>query len=118
MHNTVYGNQLLKYINDKNISNIQLTKKEYVTRESDKNIAIYGCGERMPDYNVIEYIRELFDNPFMPSPTDLMYAAYQKAGIDVDYDDIFPEGIFIEEQSFTYSYIFFLRFFFLSVFIF
>lgn len=27
MHNTVYGNQLLKYINDKNISNIQLTKK-------------------------------------------------------------------------------------------
>lgn len=97
MHNTVYGNQLLKYINDKNISNIQLTKKEYVTRESDKNIAIYGCGERMPDYNVIEYIRELFDNPFMPSPTDLMYAAYQKAGIDVDYDDIFPEDIFIEE---------------------
>ena len=51
----------------------------------------------MPDYNVIEYIRELFDNLFMPSPTDLMYAAYQKAGIDVDYDDIFPEDIFIEE---------------------
>lgn len=25
-----YGNQLLKYINDKNLSNIQLTKKEYV----------------------------------------------------------------------------------------
>ena len=32
MINIRYGNQLLKYINDKNINDIQLTKKEYVKK--------------------------------------------------------------------------------------
>lgn len=49
MHDIVYENELLNYINDKIINDIQLTKKEYVTMDINLNTVTYHCMKR-PTY--------------------------------------------------------------------
>lgn len=91
MHDLHYGNQLLKYINDKNITDIQLSKKEYITMDTNINTAEYSSSKRITDPETLKLLRDFLVNPFMPSGKDLAYALFQSEGMDVDYDEIFAD---------------------------
>ena len=90
MHDIRYGNELLKYINDKNIIDIQLTKKEYVAMENNLNIAEYECMRR-PTPEEIELARKRVADPNILTGKDKLYAFYKSIGYDVDYDEIFAD---------------------------
>ena len=87
-HDVLYGNQLLKYLNDKNISDIQLTKREYSEMINSKT-AQYNCRKRITNPETLELLREFERNPYTPTGKELMYNLYQSIGMDVDYDEIF-----------------------------
>ena len=53
--------------------------------------AEYNCRKRITSPETIELLREFENNPYTPNTKDLMYAFYQKMGIDVDYDEIFAD---------------------------
>lgn len=91
MQDIHYGNQLLKYINDKDIKDIQLSKKEYLTMDNNMMTAEYNCRKRITNPEVIEFAREFENNPNTPHAKDLMYAFYRSIGMDVDYDEIFAD---------------------------
>lgn len=88
MQDLRYGGELLKYINDKNITGIQLSRKEYVAMSNSKN-AEYNCRKRITNPETIRFAREFENNPYTPSARDLMYAFYKSIGMDVEYDEIF-----------------------------
>lgn len=67
MHDLRYGGELLKYINNKNINDIQLTKVRYVNMTNSK-IAMYQCRKRITDSKVIEFARDFENNPFTRVP--------------------------------------------------
>lgn len=90
MHDIKYGDELLKYINNKNINDIQLIKKEYVIMDNSKT-ATFKCRKRITDPEAIRIARELENDPNTPSAKELMYAFYQAIGMDVDYDSIFAD---------------------------
>ena len=91
MHDIRYGGEFSKYINDKNISDIQLTKLEYDSMVTNSKTATYWSRMRITNPEVIKFARELENNPYVPSAKDLMYAFYQSIGMDVDYDRIFED---------------------------
>lgn len=86
-----YGNELSKYINDKDIIDIQLTKKEYIVMDSNLKTAEYNCRKWITDPEEIRLAREREANPNVLSGKDKLYALYQMLGMEVDYDDIFAE---------------------------
>lgn len=88
-----YGNQLLKYINDKNINGIQLTKTEYVfvkTQPIDQTIE-FNCRKWITDPEAIRLARERENDPNILSGKDVIYAFYRMMGMEIDYEDILPE---------------------------
>lgn len=91
MQDIRYGKELSKYINNKNINDIQLTRREYIAMEINSETADYGCRKRITDPEVIKFARDFENNPFTPTGRDIMYAFYQKMGMDVDYDEIFAD---------------------------
>jgi hypothetical protein len=91
MQDLRYGGELSKYINDKNISDIQLTKREYVIMDTDSRTAAYGGRKRITDPEVIKFAREFEKNPFTPTGRDIMYNFYKRVGMDVEYDEIFTD---------------------------
>ena len=91
MQDLRYGSELSKYINDKNIDDIQLTKLEYGIMGNNSKIATYACRKRITDPAVIKFAREFENNPFTPTGKDIMYAFYKSVGMDVDYDEIFAD---------------------------
>lgn len=90
MHDILYGHELLKYINDKNINGIQLTKKEYGTMNTNLKTAEYNCMSR-PTHEQIVAARQRALDPTILSGKDKLYALYKIIGMDVDYDSIFAE---------------------------
>ena len=86
-----YGNELSKYINDKNIRDIQLTKREYVTMDSNSQIAQYDCRKWVTDPEEIRLAREREANPNILSGKDRIFAFYKMMGMEIDYDDIFSD---------------------------
>ena len=83
---------MAKYINDKNINGIQLTKKEYVTmKETETITAEYTALPRITDPEIIRIARERERNPTLLSGKDRVYALYQMMGMEITYDEIFPE---------------------------
>lgn len=94
MGDLVYGNQLSKYINDKNINGIQLTKKRYVNMKTKPNTQVseYGCLKKdIINAETIRLARERERDPNILSGKDRVYVLYQMVGMEIDYDDIFPE---------------------------
>lgn len=91
MQDLRYGSELSKYINDKNIKDIQLTRREYVTMEDNSKTATYGGRKRITDPEVIKFAREFEKNPFTPTGRDIMYNFYKRVGMDVEYDEIFAD---------------------------
>lgn len=86
-----YGNQLLKYINDKNINDIQLTKTEYVnmkTRLNNRTIG-FNCRKWITDPEAIRLARERENDPTILSGRDKIYAFYMMMGMEIEYDEIF-----------------------------
>ena len=61
----LYGGMLSKFINDKNINGIQLTKKEYVSmnNNSKKGIAEFEHFESTSNPDDYKLVREFLDNP-------------------------------------------------------
>lgn len=53
-----YGGELSKYINDKNISDIQLTKGEYVIMDTKSKTDEYCGRRRITDPEVIKFAKE------------------------------------------------------------
>ena len=53
----LYGARLSKYINDKNINGIQITKKEYTMNLKNENIAEYDQFNKL-DAETIEILRK------------------------------------------------------------
>ncbi len=90
MHDIKYGSELLKYINDKIIYDIQLTKKEYVTMDTNLNSATYNCMKR-PTHEEIELARKRVADPAILTGKDGLYAFYKMLGFDVEYDEIFAD---------------------------
>ena len=82
---------LLKYINNKNIKDIQLTKLEYVTMTNDSKITEYNCRKRITNPKVIAFAREFENNPFTPTGKDIMYNFFKSIGMEIDYDEIFKD---------------------------
>lgn len=91
MCDIIYGNELLKYINNKNISDIQLTKKEYISVDTNSKIAQYNCRKWVTDPEEIRLAREREQNPNVLSGKDRIYAFYQMMGMEIDYDEIFAD---------------------------
>ena len=91
MHDIRYGSELQKFINDKNINDIQLTKKEYVAMTTNSKTIEYKCRKRITDPDAIRLAREREADPNVLSGKDLMYSLYKSLGIDVDYDEIFAD---------------------------
>ena len=90
MQDLRYGNELLNYINNKNINDIQLTKLEYVKMNNEKT-AVYQCRERITNPEVLKFARDFENCPYTPSAKDMMYAFYQSIGVDIEYDEIFAD---------------------------
>jgi len=90
MHDIRYGTELLKYINKKNINDIQLMKKEYVAMSINLNTAEYHC-KRRPTHEEIELARKRVADPNILTGKDKLYAMYKMIGVDVDYDRIFED---------------------------
>ena len=88
-----YGNQLLKYINDKNIKDIQLTKREYSTMTNQPNNlqAEYNCLKKIYDPEEFKKSDARNANPNIVSGKDAVYALYQLMGMEIEYDEIFAE---------------------------
>ena len=88
-----YGNRLLKYINDKNINDIQLTKKRYVNMKTELNnhVAEYACRTKMITPETIRLAREMERDPTILSAKDRIYYFYKLVGMDIEYDEIFSE---------------------------
>ncbi|WP_298521296.1 hypothetical protein [uncultured Methanobrevibacter sp.] len=91
MHDLRYGGELSKYINNKNIKDIQLTRLEYDNMTNKLNTAEYGCRKRITNPEVIKFAKEFEKCPYTPSGKDIMYAFYQSIGMDVEYDEIFAD---------------------------
>ena len=90
MHDIRYGNELLKYINDKNIEDIQLTKKECIAMDTNLNTAEYAC-RRRPTHEEIELARRRVADPNILTGKDALYAFYKMRGMNVEYDEIFAD---------------------------
>ena len=90
MHDIRYGNELLKYINNKNIKDIQLTKKEYATMDNNLNAAEYAC-RRRPTHEEIELARKRVADPNILTGKDALFAFYKMMGMDIEYDEIFSD---------------------------
>ncbi len=89
-----YDEKFLKEnINDKNIKNRYLSKKEYrtMTTESKKTVAEFEAFKRITDPEVFRIARERERDSNILSGKDFVYAFYQMRGMDVDYDDIFAD---------------------------
>ena len=86
-----YGCELSNYINNKNISDIQLTKKEYVDMPCNSGTAEYNCRKHITDPEAIRLLREFEKSPYTPSAKEMMYDFYKKVGMDVDWDEIFAD---------------------------
>lgn len=86
----MYGNQLLKYINDKNIRDIQLSKKEYSTMTANsKQSAEFSSFKRTTNPEEIKVYQKRERDPNILSGKDMVYAFYQMMGMDIEYDEIF-----------------------------
>lgn len=89
MHDIRYGSELSKYINNKNIDDIQLIKREYTDMAS--KIADYKCRKHITDPETIRLLKEFENSPYTPSAKEMMYDFYQKVGMDVEWDEIFAD---------------------------
>ena len=76
---------------DKIINEIQLTKIRYVTMDTNSKTAEYGCQKHITNPEVLKFLREFVNNPLTPSPKEMMYYAYKRIGMDVDYEEIFED---------------------------
>lgn len=88
MHDILYGNELLKYIN---IIDIQLLKKEYASVDNNLKTAEFECLKRISCPDAIRLAREFEKCPFTPTAKEILYNYYQSIGVDVDYDEIFAD---------------------------
>lgn len=88
-----YGNQLLNYINNKNINDIQLFKMEYVVMsdKSNDSVAQYDCLKRIYDPEEFRKADERNANPNILTGKDAVYVLYQLMGIEIEYDKIFAD---------------------------
>lgn len=91
MINIRYGGELSKYINDKNINDIQLTKKEYVDMTCNSKTIEYSCRKHITDPEAIRLLREFENSPYTPTAKEMMYNFYKKVGMDVEWDEIFAD---------------------------
>lgn len=91
MHNVIYGEELSKYINNKNISDIQLLKKEHTTMDSDLKTVEFSCLKRLSGSDAIKLARDFEKCPFTPTAKEILYNYYQSIGAEISYDDIFAD---------------------------
>lgn len=91
MHDLRYGGILSKYINNKNINDIQLSKLEYAIMTNNSKTIEYDCRKRITNPEVIRFAREFENNPFTPTGKDIMYNFFKSIGMDIDYDEIFSD---------------------------
>ena len=57
----------------------------------DSDNVQYGCQKRITNPEVIEFLRRYANNPFTPSPQEVVYNAYKSIGMERDIDDIFAD---------------------------
>lgn len=91
MHDVVYGNELLNYINNKNLNDIQLQKKEYTIMDTNLKTAEYTSLKRITSPDAIKLAREFEKCPFTPTAKEILYNYYQSIGVEIDYDEIFSD---------------------------
>lgn len=91
MHDIVYGNELLKYINNKKLNDIQLQKKEYIIIDTNLKTAEYISLKRITGHDAIKLARKFEKCPFTPTAKEILYNYYQSIGVDIDYNEIFAD---------------------------
>ena len=86
----LYGGMLSKFINDKNIKGIQLTKKEYVsmTNISKKGIAEFEHFESISNPDDYKLVREFLDNPDLEENKQKITDFFAKMNVEIDVDDL------------------------------
>lgn len=89
--NQMHGKELSKYINNKNINDIQLLQKEYTTMDSDLKTAEFSCLKRISSPDAIRLAREYEKCPFTPTAKEILYNYYQSIGVEIEFDEIFAD---------------------------
>ena len=81
-----YGNMLLKYINDKNINDIQLTKKEYVDMKNNSKscVAEFDDFKHISDPEDYKLVSEFLDNPDSEINKQKITDFFAKMNVEID----------------------------------
>lgn len=90
LEDLLYGGMLSKYINDKNINGIQLTKKEYVvmTNDSEKGVAEFEHFESISNPDDYKLVREFLHNPDLKENKQKITDFFAKMNVEIDSDDL------------------------------
>ena len=91
MHDVVFINESLSYINNKNLNDIQLTKKEHTIMDTNLKTAEYTSLKRITHPDAIKLAREFEKCPFTPTAKEILYNYYQSIGVEIDYNEIFAD---------------------------
>ena len=85
---SLYGDMLLKYINNKNINDIQLTKKEYVdmTNNSESCVAEFEDFKHISDPEDYELVSDFLDNPDSEINKQRITDFFAKMNVEIDAD--------------------------------
>ena len=85
---SLYGDMLLNYINNKNINDIQLTKKEYIdmTNNSKSCTAEFEDFKHISDPKDYELVNEFLDNPDSEINKQRITDFFAKMNVEIDAD--------------------------------
>lgn len=85
---SLYGNMLLNYINDKSINDIQLTKKEYVdmTNNSKSYVAEFEDFKHISDPEDYKLVSEFLDNPDSEINKQRIRDFFAKMNVEINAD--------------------------------
>jgi hypothetical protein len=83
-----YGDRLLNYINNKNINDIQLTKKEYVdmTNNPKSCVAEFEDFKHISDPEDYKLVSEFLDNPDSEINKQRITDFFAKMNVEIDAD--------------------------------
>ena len=90
---SLYGGMLSKYITDKNINDIQLTKMEYVTMSIDSKscAAEFEHFESISNSDDFSAIQDFIDNPDLDKNKQRITKFFAKMNVEINADELANE---------------------------
>ncbi|MBO4517179.1 hypothetical protein J5751_07310 [bacterium] len=87
---SLYGDMLSNYINDKNIKNIQLIKKEYITMTKNKKTDVieFEHFESISNMEDLGLIQDFIKNPYLDVNKVKITEFFAKMGVEVNANEL------------------------------